>query len=123
MEKELDSIVTNTPFFTMELKNIKYEIFTPLNGKGNIYPYGVVHVTNQKKEVLRARLAIEEVALNLVKSFGYNEELEKKDISYISGTQIVNGKETLVMDFFGPFGSLKIDEIGNLVYDKNDLNP
>jgi len=121
MEKEL--IQEDTPFFIMDVKDVKYEIYTHENGDGIIFPYGVVHVSGENTEILKVHVDIEELVINIVRQFGFKEDIQKEDVGYTVERQNVKGKSKVIMDFHGPFGSLQIDEVSNLKYDTQVANP
>ncbi len=121
MEKEL--IQEDTPFFTMDVKDVKYEIYTHEDEKGSISPHGVVHVSDENKEVLKVHVDIEELVINIVRQFGFKDDFDKRDVRYNVEREERNGKSKVIMTFYGPFGSLQIDEVSNLKYDTTVINP
>lgn len=104
-------------FFSMELKNITYEIHLDSSDEDNPIPYGVAKVLNEgTDEEVSFRIEVEEVIINIVKIFGNKGPVLKQDISFFLDR---NKREKLQMNFFGSWGDLKIDEVSNLEYVAN----
>ena len=93
-------------FFSLETKDVRYEILNSLNG---IPPIGrIFDNTNQQTDEVDIQTWLQ----FFVKEFGYTEELNPEEI------QIQVDKETGSIKFNWPFGLLQIFKDCNITYDR-----
>ncbi|KKP65331.1 MAG: hypothetical protein UR61_C0026G0004 [candidate division WS6 bacterium GW2011_GWE1_34_7] len=93
-------------FFSLEIKDSKYEILNSLNGTP---PIGrISDITSQETDEVDIQTWLQ----SFVREFGYTEELSPEEIL------ILFTKETGSITFTGPFGKLEIFKDCNITFDR-----
>ncbi len=112
--------ISETLFFQMEVDDIEYEIHIGENGNGELLPYGIIH---NNTELTGRQVDIEQLVGRIVYIFGYKKKIPVGEVSFVIDNITVRGKEKREIAFYGPFGSLRIDESSDLLYDTTTPNP
>ena len=122
METECIESQKQDLFYSMDLGWCKYNIYTnserddDIQLSGSIINQGMDGGNYDEKEV-----SVEEVVKHMIKFFGYQREIPDDSITYEARKDVnKNGKENITVIFYGPFGYLKIDNWGNLVYSTSE---
>lgn len=124
MIEEIQSLqqesISDTLFFQMEVDDIKYEIHIGEDENGELLPYGII---NDNTELPGRQVDIEQLVGRIVYIFGYKKKIPVGKFSFVIDNITVRGKEKREIAFYGPFGSLRIDESSDLQYDTTTPNP
>jgi len=128
MEAECVQIETKKTslFYSMDIKRATtenmYNIYITEDDDNVTNLYGeIIKKNHLKTGIERKDVSIEEVIKHMVKFFGYHEEITDDSITYDIEKDInKNGEEKITMRFYGPFGSLMMDNRQNLVYSTHE---
>lgn len=99
-----------TPFFSMDIQDSRYQIYFNSDKVEKYEPYGVISTILEDDKFLEEEISVEEWVIRLLRHFGSTEDIKQGDISY-------SVDEDKKLRFFGEFGTLTLDKDSNLLYE------
>jgi len=118
---EKECIEKEIPFFSFEAGDWRLDLHIETDNDGNRFPYGCISIKDYRDRWSEpTRVNIQDWTETFVHKMGYQDRLNKEEISVSMETSGEGKRQIDVVAMSGVFGSLKIDERGNV---QCELNP